>query len=192
MNYKIEKGKLKWGGYGKITDYPHALGFNNNKFSMAESEKESFHMWFDEYKKITSSTDENDQFNKALRTYNLSYYIGFPELEFIMLFTILEMLFSEGHSEISYQISRGTSLLLSNSTEEMKSNFKKMKNLYTARSKYVHEGTSIKSEELIELRELVRKIILKFIEMHYHNKDKTFKDLREKILCGGVEKLNCI
>lgn len=189
INYIFENGKPKRGGYSSVLDYPHALGINECKFDITEEEKQNFPTWFEQHKDFAFANDTNEQFQKALRTYNLSYYIGFKELEFIMLYTILEMLFASERTEISYQIARGTALLLSTNTDEFKSTYKFMKKLYNARSKYVHEGNSIERKNLFELREIVRKVILKLIEMEYHQKDKTFKELQEKILCAGVEKL---
>lgn len=102
-----------------------------------------------------------------------------------MLFSILEMLLGSGHSEITYQISRGTALLLSTSVEEMLQIYKRMKKLYEARSKYVHSGKPIDHNHLFELREIVRKVLLKIAELGYHTKEKKFDELREKILLGG-------
>ena len=189
MNYKVDKNRLKWGGIGETTGYQHSLGFNKCKFSMTEEEKNTFADWFKQYKPFSLATETNEQFQKALRTYKFSYYIGLPDLEFIMLFTVFEMIFANSNTEISYQIARGVSLLLSNTSEEMNACFNRIKKLYTARSKYVHTGTSIKKEDLFELRELVRKIILKLIDMGYHQNNLTFDNLRNRILCSGVEKL---
>ena len=188
MNYTVDENHLKAGGIGETTGYQHSLGFNKCKFGMTEEEKNAFPEWFEQYKPFSLATEANEQFQKALRTYKFSYYIGFPELEFVMLFTILEMLFS-GHSDITYQISRGTALLLSNTADEMKINTQRVKNLYNKRSRYVHDGSSIDHEDLFELREIVRNTILKLIELGYHKKDQSFKNLKNKILCSGVEKL---
>ena len=117
--------------------------------------------------------------------YDTSYLIGICELEYIMLFSILEMLLGSGNSEITYQISRGTALLLSNTSEEMHAIYKRMKKLYTARSKYVHSGPEISCDCLFELREYVRKVLVKVAELEYHTNDKKFDDLRDEILLGG-------
>lgn len=189
MNYKVDENHLKWGGIGETTGYPHSLGFNKCKFSMTEKEKNAFPEWFEQYKPFSFATEANEQFKKALRTYKFSYYIGFPELEFVMLFTVFEMIFANSNGEIAYQIARGVSLLLSNTPDEMDANFHRVKKLYTARSRYVHAGISIQKEDLFELREFVRKIILKLIDMGYHQNGLTFEKLRSKILCSGVEKM---
>jgi hypothetical protein len=99
------------------------------------------------------------------------------------------MIFANSNTEIAYQIARGVSLLLSNNRTEMDTNFKRIKKLYGARSKYVHAGTSIQKEDLFDLREYVRKIIIKLVDMGYHDKAQAFDNLRDTLLYSGVEKI---
>ena len=119
------------------------------------------------------------------RTYDKSYFIGVTELEYIMLFSTLEMIFGSGNSEITYQIARGTSLLLSATSDEMSEVYKQIKKLYHVRSKYVHNGTKIPMESLFQLREIVRRVLIKLVDLGYHVEGKSFDELRTKILLGG-------
>ena len=90
------------------------------------------------------------------------------------------------------KISRGTALLLSNTADEMLLMYKQMKKLYTARSKYVHSGKPVEHEQLFTLREIVRKVLLRIADLGYHTKEKTFDELREKILLGGYHSFDNI
>ena len=189
LNYKIENELLKFGGTGKVAGYEHPLSIITTNFSMTESEKQNFPTWFEKYSKILGTYEFNEIFQKAYVSYNHSYYIADTELEFVMLSAVLEMIFVSGRSEISYQISRGVALILSNNPTEMNIQYKKMQKLYNERSRYVHECNTIKYEKLVELRDIVRKVLLKIIELEYHTKDKSFTDFKQKILCGGFTTL---
>ena len=74
---------------------------------------------------------------------------------------------------------------MANDSSDMENIYTCMKKLYRERSKYVHEGKSIKIEALYELRDIVRKILLKLIDMEYHKDGKSFRDLQKQILLGG-------
>lgn len=104
-----------------------------------------------------------------------------------MLFSILEMIFGSGHSEITYQISRGTALLLSSNSDDMENLYKRMKKLYGERSQYVHSGTKIKIECLYELRDIVRRVLIVLIDLEYHKQGASFKDLQREIMLGGFQ-----
>lgn len=183
--YSSEKGNITSQGFVHKLEYKHAITFQPPRYAMDDFEKDCFPKWFDKYVLTCFHTKRNPKFENMLNSYDKSYLIGIPELEFIMLFSVLEMTFGSGRTEITYQISRGTALLLSSSSKEMEEIYRKMKKLYTVRSKYVHNGEKVPIESLYELREIVRKVLIKLVDLGYHTDDKKFDELRKKILLGG-------
>lgn len=185
VNYRFEDGKICFGGLGETVQYRHAIGFVKPHYSLTEQEKTDFPAWYSSVFLRIIQIDHNDSYKSMIRTYDTSYLLGICESEYITLFSILEMLLGSGNTEITYQISRGTALILSNSENEMLEIYKQMKKLYKARSQYVHSGKTIAHEHLFDLREIVRKVLIRIAELGYHSKEKTFDELREKILLGG-------
>ena len=184
-SYKYKAGRIISGGKIINVTYAHAIGTIPCPYSLTDSEKTGFPQWFAYFYPQTRTKICNDSFKSMLKMYDRSYLIGITESEYIMLFSILEMIFGSGHSEITYQISRGTALLLSQSSDEMNTIYKQMKKLYTVRSKYVHNGTKVPLERLYELREMVRKVLIRLVVIGYHAKDKSFDELRDEILLAG-------
>lgn len=184
-SYRFVDGKIVGGGRAKTILYEHSIDHLPIRYSLTSDEKEQFPAWFDAYFPNFSPSKQNKSYKSMLKAYHTSYLVGVVELEFIMLFSILEMIFGSGHSEITYQISRGTALLLSEKSAEMESVYKRMKKLYGVRSKYVHGGEKVDPDFLYELRDIVRKILIKLIDLNYHIEDASFDDLRNKILLSG-------
>ena len=185
VNYRFEDGMIQYGGLGDTVQYRHAIGLIKPNYSLTATQKDEFLRWYSSVFPMLFQENRNDSYKAMIRMYDTSYLIGICESEYIMLFSILEMLLGSGNSEITYQISRGTALLLSNTADEMQLIYRQMKKLYTARSKYVHSGKTVEHEHLFTLREIVRKVLLRIAELGYHSKEKTFDELREKILLGG-------
>lgn len=185
ISYRYKEGKIVNGGRGTVLMYTHAIGFVPAKYSLTAEQSDHFPEWFDQYFPKLFASERNDVYKAMLQTYDNSYLLGIGESEYIMLFSILEMLFGTGNTEITYQISRGTALLLSNSSDEMETVYKQMKKLYTARSKYVHNGVKIPTESLYQLREIVRQVLVILVDLNYHTNVKSFDELRTKILLGG-------
>lgn len=185
ISYRFQNGKICGGGRGRVVHYEHAIDHLLPKYTLSPEEKKHFSTWFETFYLPFLKQKKSDIFRSMLRAYNTSYLVGIVELEFIMLFTILEMTLGSGNSEITYQISRGTALLLSSSPKEMEEIYRKMKKLYAVRSKYVHKGERIPRESLYELREIVRKVLIKLVDLGYHAEDKNIEALRTQILLGG-------
>lgn len=185
MVYSCKDGVLTNPGFRHKIEYKHAVVPCESRYGMEESEKVHFEQWFDKYSSLLFCANINEQFKKMLYSYDCSFLIGIPEMELIMLFSILEMLFGTGNTEITYQISRGTALLLSPTSEEMNIVYKQMKKLYTVRSKYVHNGADVPLQSLHQLREIVRRVLIKLVDLGYHAEGKSFDELRTKILLGG-------
>lgn len=185
LMYHCNDGALSSQGFVHRIEYKHAVVFRENRYIVNELERILLPSWLDKCILALFTNKINDQFSNMLQAYDTSYLIGIAELEYVMLFSVLEMAFGSGHSEITYQISRGTALLLANDASSMEDIFKRMKKLYNERSKYVHEGKKIKIEALYELRNFVRQVLLKLIDLEYHKDGKSFKDLQNQILLGG-------
>lgn len=184
-SYRFRDGKLNCGGIAINLKYSHAIGFISPHYILTDEQKTFFPEWHESIFKELISLNRSDSYRAMVRMYDTSYLIGICESEYIMLFSILEMLFGSGKTEITYQISRGTALILSETPDEMHTIYRKMKKLYSVRSEYVHNGKPVPHERLFELRELVRKVMVKVAQLGYHTKEKTFEELREKILLGG-------
>lgn len=185
LDYRYRDGKLTHSSLAKIIRYEHAIDHLPARYTLADDEKANFSPWLNKYYTKLKSTDLNDSYKSMLKAYQTAFLVGIVELEYIMLFSILEMIFGSGHSEITYQISRGAALLLSDSSSEMEVVYKQMKKLYGVRSKYVHGGEKVHWDSLFELRDVVRKVLLKLIDLNYHAKGASFDDLRNKIMLSG-------
>lgn len=185
LSYRIRDGEVLSGGHVEMVQYAHAIGCIPGEYHISDSERADFPGWFEKHHHLLHARDCNDAYRAMMRAYDKSYFIGVVELEYIMLFSILEMIFGSGNSEITYQISRGTSLLLSVTSDEMNEVYKQMKKLYNVRSKYVHNGEKIPMASLIQLREIVRRVLIKIVDLGYHVEGESFDDLRNKILLGG-------
>lgn len=185
--YCIKEGKIISGGNIHNVKYEHAIDFLPARYKLEDWEKKYLPKWFDQYFVSLYTVERNPQFWNMLRAYDTSYLIGIPEMEYIMLFSVLEMIFGSGHTEITYQISRGTALLLSSNSDNMEKLYKKMKTLYGERSQYVHSGKKIKIECLYELRDIVRRVLVILIDLDYHKKEASFTDLQRNIMLGGFQ-----
>jgi len=185
ISYRWDGEKIIHGGIVKLIKYTHAIDHLPARYYMTETEKTEFPEWYENCFQKLKHKSMNPKFKNALQAYYTSYMVGIVDLEYIMLFSALEMIFGSGHSEITYQISRGTALLLSADSRSMTDVYRKMKKLYTVRSKYVHGGERVPLENLYELRDIVRRILIRLTELQFYTLDSTFEMLRERILTGG-------
>lgn len=190
--YAYQDGRISTEGFIYKVEYKHAVDFCPPRYHLGQWEKDYFPIWFDTQIQQLFVQRQNEKYANMLNVYDKSYLIGIAELEYIMLFSVLEMIFGSGNSEITYQISRGTALLLSNTADEMAQFHKEMKKLYNIRSKYVHSGVKISWDSLYKLREIVRKVLIKLVELGYHTSEKTFDELQNSILLGGFHSFSNI
>ncbi|HWQ97098.1 MAG TPA: hypothetical protein VN538_03240 [Clostridia bacterium] len=184
LSYKFVENKMHSTGWGRIHE-PYYCTTNYYKaYHLTDAEKTEFITWCKKYGDLRPQAF-NKFFDNLLTDFQRTYKIALPNLSFIALFTILEMIFGTGNNEITYKISRGASLLLSTNVDSMKAVFKQMKQLYKYRSEYVHSGKHIEDEHLIELRDIVRRTLLSIIDLGYHAPDKDVKELSESLTWGG-------
>ena len=108
----------------------------------------------------TYSTTYNATVKKMLKIFHDSYRMHSQELKLIQRVTIMEMLV-DGNAELMNRISRTVAVFLGRTLEEIRDIFSRMKNLYTARSKYLHDGCTdkIKADVMVDALELSRRII---------------------------------
>jgi hypothetical protein len=118
----------------------------------------------------------------AFDAFELSYETHNHGMAFLSLMISLEAMFNRGGNEIRYSISRNTAVLLGESRKESEQIFEEIKKCYGKRSKLVHEGdpTEIKSEDILKLRDYVRKAIK---EINYTGCSK--EDLRQVLNESG-------
>jgi len=117
----------------------------------------------------------------AYDMYDLSYYVPSTPQALLNLMISLEALFNpSGGGELRYRISRNVAVLIGNDKDESKHIYKYIKNIYMKRSNLVHTGkVSSRStedvfriEELLKLRDYVRRSIIKFNEFIAKNPGK--------------------
>ncbi len=150
----------------------HIDGLEN--FSLTESEKAALQTFYPKLLSIHSESVKRmiELFHEAYRSTN-------SDIAFILRVTILEMLI-EGNAELSYRLSRSVAVLLGKSREESAEIYTKCKELYSARSTYLHDGNARKITEQYRLLALdySRRIIANLI-------DKDLKEVRNTLeTCG--------
>ena len=83
-----------------------------------DEQKAKFPQWYVSTFSKLSSNKLNDKYQSMLVMYDMSYLIGLCEAEYVMLFTILEMLFGIENKDITKNIAKGTSKLVGKNAKE--------------------------------------------------------------------------
>lgn len=109
---------------------------------------------------IPETEQLNGQIQKMLTVFHESFRVENKYLSFILRIMILEMLI-EGNAELSYRISRTVAVLLGKNEEESSRIEKICKKMYSARSKYLHDGITndITQEMQYNALDISRRII---------------------------------
>lgn len=105
----------------------------------------------------------------AIILYNKSIFVEDPDISYLMLMTLLECLFSppKDKGELTYLLANRIVWFLTDSPEQRKKYFMKIKKMYSHRSKIIHgadvDDTLIKGvdETISELREICRRCLEK-------------------------------
>lgn len=184
INYRIEDGKLRFGGLGNICKgFYHSRGLIVPHYELTEEQKNEFPTWYESTFLKINFGDRSDKYKAMIRMYDTSYLIGICESEYIMLFTVLEMLFgTDSNDKISKNIRKGTSKLLGTSAKERKTLNNKVHYLYEVRSRYVHNGMNVNHKDLFELREIVRRVLIEIFNRNYHTEESSLEELRDSLL----------
>lgn len=184
LSYRVKDGKIQHGGRGEAFLWQHGMHWPEKPYEITDDARSNFNAWLNEHRDLFRSGHHNAKFRQMKHLYLSSYLTDDANLSFVMLSVVLEMLFG-GNSELSYRISRGVGMFLSTDREEARNLFVRMKKLYDMRSKYVHEGKRVKDEQLFELREIVRRVIVLMFERGMHKPDFDFKNFSDELTYDG-------
>lgn len=184
LSYRVKDGKIQHGGRGETFLWQHGIHWPEKPYETTDDARSNFNAWLNEHKDLFRSGHYNEKFRQMKRLYLSSYLTDDANLSFVMLSVVLEMLFG-GNSGLSYRISRGVGMFLSTDREKARSLFARMRRLYDMRSKYVHEGKRVKDEQLFELREIVRRVIVLMFERGMHKPDFDFKSFSDELTYDG-------
>lgn len=132
-------------------------------YTLTPEEKEKFPQWYTEHKKLIQK-NVSPRFREILQLSFESYRIGRMNASFVMLFVILEMLYSDKGSKIAKSIAQGVSKLLGSSEKDKRPIRTDIFGLYDKRSRYVHDGKSVEVQDLFDLREYVRRVIVEIFD----------------------------
>lgn len=182
MNYRFQDGKIRFGGHGSVTQYRHAVGLVTPQYVLTEKQKNDFPEWYSSVFMKMMKSKCSSGYRAMLGRYDLSYMLGICDAEYVMLFTTLETLFGTDLDKITSHIAKGTSVLLGGSAKEKRAIRNQMYQLYEVRSRYVHDGKNVPKESLVQLREIVRRVLVEICNRGYHTKDKNLNELRDMLL----------
>lgn len=183
LSYRFMNNELHCGGIGKVYLPEHGIYWPNKRYEVTDKELLEFPIWIEEHGGICFG-DYNEKFSKMKRLYLDSYLPDDTNQSFLTLFVVLEMMFG-AMGELNFRISRGVGVFLSSGRDEMKEIVKSVKKLYNTRSKYVHVGNNVSYEELFELREIVRRVIVLMFEREMHKPEFNFKVFTDEIIYDG-------
>lgn len=119
--------------------------------------------------------------NKMLDIFHESFLTENKHLAFVLRIMILEMLI-EGNAELSFRIARSVAVFLGKTEVESVQIHEICKKMYTARSKYLHDGITkgITEEMQRNALEISRRVIA---NLYFINED--ISNIRETIYRGG-------
>ena len=119
--------------------------------------------------------------NNAHRYYDLSYHVE-KNVALTLLITCLELLFLKSESTKKEKMSKRCAAFLYETKYERITCYRQLKSLYKKRCEFVHDGVDsrIENEDIIFLRECVRKSILKYLNTNCNKSDLIIK-LRSKV-----------
>ncbi|MDB5284518.1 MAG: hypothetical protein JWO06_3593 [Bacteroidota bacterium] len=131
--------------------------------------------------KLVAKYEKNNLTELAIQNFSIVYDLPDGRLRFITLVTCLESLFNLGKDQIAHTISRHLSIILSNSKEQFKENYKQIKKLYNMRSSIVHGG-EYKGDIIQDYLELSNKVraAINFCNVPDLTKEKLFEDLNSR------------
>ncbi len=143
-------------------------------FSLTEAEQIALQ---ELYQKL--SEPQSDSVKRMLELFHEAYRTGNPDIAFILRITILEMLI-EGNAELSFRLSRSVAVLLGKNRDDSSEIYEKCKKMYSARSTFLHDGSSskIKKEYGLLALDYSRRVIANLL-----NRD--LKEVRNTLeVCG--------
>lgn len=156
----------------------YSLAYNTSTLPLllSEQEKEDIANLSNTHKEGTK-----DYINKMLDVFHESFLTENKYLSFVLRIMILEMLI-EGNAELSFRIARSVAVFLGKTEDESIQIHDICKKMYTARSKYLHDGITkdITEEKQRYALEISRRVIA---NLYFINDD--INRIREVIYRGG-------
>lgn len=143
-------------------------------FSLTESEQITLQ---ELHQKL--SEPQSDSVKRMMELFHEAYRTENPDIAFILRITVLEMLI-EGNAELSFRLSRSVAVLLGKSRDESSEIFEKCKKIYSARSTFLHDGSSskIKKEYRLLALDYSRRVIANLL-------NRELKEVRSTLeVCG--------
>lgn len=145
-----------------------------------------------DYEKVTELASNNKFFKNALSMYHASFSVSDYNAGFILLVIALEALLglsTYGETEqcdtcgqtkykITATISDNVSLILMDVDDVIK---RRIKKLYSARSKFVHNGREIEKQTQQEMQEYVRKVLLMYWCVSMYKSTQEHKKIIEEV-----------
>ena len=140
-------------------DYPHDSVFSLDDSEIKEAES---------FIQITKLPFKEKPLQLAFDNFEMSHGRNITGIQFLLLMISMESLFSpDDRGEFTYRISRNSSVLIGKDKDDSKLVFNEMKKLYGKRSTIMHSGnsSSITKEDLLKLRDFVRRAIKEFYKI---------------------------
>jgi len=167
--------------YGRVDIIPISEAMHSTKISKLKIDE----IRVDEINRKLKSIKfpiSNELLNSCHCYYDLSYHHE-NCIAITLLTTCLEMLFLDNKENAKKErVAKRCSVLLYDNKEDRLDCYAKLLKTYKKRSDFVHEGTrkSIIDDDILFLRECVRKSLLLFLETK-KDKKEILKELRSKI-----------
>lgn len=145
------------------------------------------------YEMITELASNNKFFKNALSMYHASFSVSDHNAGFMLLVIALESLLGlstygkpeqcdacgQTKYKITATISDNVSLILMDTNDVIK---RRIKKLYSARSKFVHNGREIEKQAQQEMQEYVRKVLLMYWCVSMYKSTQEHKKIIEEVL----------
>lgn len=181
--YCLHKGIVNT--YIKLDLFRYYVQYPYEIYCLSDDECNEIKQFYDTYSAFKNNEKTADIKN-MIKIYFQARRIEIREVRFILLITVIEM-FLGVSSEISNQISKGVATLMADNYEEHERISVKMKNIYNARSKYIHNGKKEKITMDIydECNKYVLLIIKKLIEYNVKY-NLSLKEIQDYIKNMGV------
>ena len=146
-------------------------------FKLSECEIETLECFYNSFLLLENEIpngNEKKEWKQTIKTINgmIDFWmearkIANIDIKFIMHVSILEMLI-DSSNELSYRISRAVAIFLGLSKQESRDIYKNVRNLYNARSRFLHDGESNDDKNVAlfydNAEQYARQVVVKLIQ----------------------------
>lgn len=179
----FKNGEIRYSQFFNITLETRQIGLreigisigSRGNYSLSDKEAEKLSI------ELVPKYKRNKFTELAIKNFSVVYDLPDARQRFITLVTCLESLFNVGRDQIAHTISRHLSIILSDSKEQFKVNYKQIKKLYNMRSSIVH-GSDYTGDIInyyLDLADKVRTAI-KYCNVPNLTKEKLFEELNTR------------